>query len=71
MNVNNEIIKVIKNNLSKNSEFEFIVGLENLTLSDIDFIEKIFTIKSKLNYQIVDNIYIKISFSSYADIVNA
>jgi len=64
MNVNNEIIKVIKNNLSKNSEFEFIVGLENLTLSDIDFIEKIFTIKSKLNYQIVDNIYIKISFSS-------
>ena len=71
MNVNNEIITIIKNNLNKNSEFEFIVGLENLTLSDIDFIEKMFTIKSKLNYQIVDNIYIKISFSSYAGIVNA
>lgn len=71
MILNNDIITVIKNNLNKNSEFEFIVGLENLTLSDIDFIEKIFTIKSKLNYQIVDNIYIKISFSSYADTVNA
>lgn len=71
MILNNDIITVIKNNLNKNSEFEFIVGLENLTLSDIDFIEKIFTIKSKLNYQIVDNIYIKISFSSYADVVNA
>ena len=70
MNVNNEIITIIKNNLNKNSEFEFIVGLENLTLSDIGFIEKMFTIKSKLNYQIVDNIYIKISFSSYYDIVN-
>ena len=64
MNVNNEIITIIKNNLNKNSEFEFIVGLENLTLSDIDFIEKMLTIKSKLNYQIVDNIYIKISFYS-------
>ena len=71
MILNNDIITVIKNNLNKNSEFEFIVGLENLTLSDIDFIEKMFTIKSKLNYQIVDNIYIKISFSSYADVVNA
>jgi len=71
MILNNDIITVIKNNLNKNSEFEFIVGLENLTLSDIDFIEKMFTIKSKLNYQIVDNIYIKISFSSYAGIVNA
>jgi len=71
MILNNDIITVIKNNLNKNSEFDFIVGLENLTLSDIDFIEKMVTIKSKLNYQIVDNIYIKISFSSYADIVNA
>ena len=64
MSVNNEIITEIKNNLNKNSEFEFIVELEKLTLSDIDFIEKMFAIKSKLNYQIVDNIYIKISFSS-------
>jgi len=71
MILNNDIITVIKNNLNKNSEFDFIVGLENLTLSDIDFIEKMVTIKSKLNYQIVDNIYIKISFSSYADVVNA
>ena len=71
MILNNDIITVIKNNLNKNSEFEFIVGLEDLTLSDIGFIEKMFAIKSKLNYQIVDNIYIKISFSSYAGIVNA
>ena len=71
MILNNDIITVIKNNLNKNSEFDFIVGLENLTLSDIDFIEKMVTIKSKLNYQIVDNIYIKISFSSYADTINA
>lgn len=64
MSVNNEIITEIKDNLNKNNEFEFIVELEKLTLSDIDSIEKVFAIKSKLNYQIVDNIYIKISFSA-------
>ena len=66
MNENNVITKFINDNLMKNSEFEFIAGLEELNLSDIDFIEELFNIKnlkSKLNYQIVDNIYIRIAYS--------
>ena len=67
MKANNEIIK---DNLRKNSEFEFIARLEELTLSDIDYIEELSireNIRSKLNYQIVDNTYIKIdcSFNKY------
>ncbi|OOM73745.1 hypothetical protein [Clostridium sp. BL-8] len=62
MNINNEIIKAIKNSLSKNLEFEFIAKLEDLTLSDI---EKISNVNNKYNltYQIIDNIYIKIYYS--------
>ena len=66
MNANNGITKFINDNLMRNSEFEFIAGLEDLNISDIDCIEELFTIKnikSKLNYQIVDNIYIKIDYS--------
>jgi len=66
MNANNLIVEAINDNLKKNSNFEFIVGLKDLTLSDIDSIEAIVTINninSKLDYQIVDNIYIKIDYS--------
>lgn len=65
MNINNEIIKAINNSLSKNLEFEFIAKLEDLTLSDIDDIEKISNVNNKYNltYQIIDNIYIKIYYS--------
>lgn len=66
MNINDEIIKVINDNVAKNSEFEFVAGLGDLTLGDMDYIEKISTInsrKSKVNYQIIDNTYIKIHYS--------
>lgn len=66
MNINNEIIKVINDNLATNSEFEFIAELGGLTLADIYYIEKISTInsiKEKFNYQIIDNTYIKIHYS--------
>ena len=66
MNANNLIVEAINDNLKKNSNFEFIVELKDLTLSDIDSIEAIVTINninSKLDYQIVDNIYIKIDYS--------
>ncbi|EKQ58225.1 MULTISPECIES: hypothetical protein [unclassified Clostridium] len=65
MNVNNNIIKFINENLSKNSEFEFIARLGELTLLDMYYIEKqstIKNIKSKLTYQIIDNSYIKIQY---------
>ena len=67
MNIKNDIIKVIDNNFEKSFNFEFIAGLEDLTLSDIDCIEELSTtknIKSKFNYQIIDNIYIKIDYSA-------
>lgn len=64
MGMNNEIIKVINDTLLKKSEFEFVVGLEDLTLSDIDRINELSTVKSKFSYQIVDNTYIKINYSS-------
>ena len=35
MNLNNEIIKVINDNLMKNSEFEVVSRFKNLTLLDI------------------------------------
>ena len=35
MNVNNEIIKVINDNLMKNSNFKVIDGLKDFTLLDI------------------------------------
>ncbi|EHJ01432.1 hypothetical protein CDLVIII_4941 [Clostridium sp. DL-VIII] len=65
MNTNNEIIKAINNSLLKNLEFEFIAKLEDLTLSDIDDIEKMSNVNNKYNltYQIIDNIYIKIYYS--------
>lgn len=66
MDMDNNIIKVINDNLMKNSEFEFIAGLEDVTISDIDCIEEfsaIKNIKSKFNYQIIDNTYIKIRYS--------
>jgi hypothetical protein len=62
MDIDNDIAQVINENLNKNSDFEFIAGLENLTLSDIDYIERMFTIEAKLNYQIIDNIYIRIEY---------
>ncbi|WP_297422069.1 hypothetical protein [Clostridium sp.] len=65
MIINNNIIKVINDNLSKNSEFEFIARLGDLTLLDMYYIEKqstIKNIKSKLTYQIIDNSYIKIQY---------
>jgi hypothetical protein len=63
--INDEIIKVVNDNLRKKSEFEFIAELEDLTLSDIDYIDKISTATNKFNltYEIVDNIYIKIDYS--------
>jgi len=58
---------MLNNSISiENTDFEFIAGLKDLTLSDIDCIEELFTIKnvkSKLTYQIVDNPYIKIAYS--------
>lgn len=66
MNINNAISKAINDKLIENSGFEFVAGLKDLTVSDIDCIEEIFTsknIKAKLTYQIVDNIYIKIAYS--------
>ncbi len=66
MDISNDIIKVINDNLMKNSEFEFIVKLEDVTISDIDCINELSTIKnikSKFSYQIIDNTYIKIRYS--------
>ncbi|MDG5852333.1 hypothetical protein [Clostridium beijerinckii] len=66
MNINNELKKVINDKLKINSEVEFIAGLKDITLSDIDYIEKLSAVKnlkSKSNYQIVDNTYIKIDCS--------
>ncbi|MBA8937098.1 hypothetical protein BJV38_003539 [Clostridium beijerinckii] len=66
MNINNELKEVINDKLERNSEVEFIAGLKDITLSDIDYIEKLSAVKnlkSKLNYQIVDNTYIKIDCS--------
>ncbi|NRT70657.1 hypothetical protein [Clostridium beijerinckii] len=66
MNISNELKKVMNDKLKINSEVEFIVGLKDITLSDIDYIEKLSSVKSfksKLNYQIVDNTYIKIDCS--------
>ena len=66
MNINNDIRKTINDNLKKNCDFEFIIRLEELTLSDIEYIDDIFyfeNVKSKLTYQIIDNIYIKIAYS--------
>jgi hypothetical protein len=66
MNINNKIIKVINDNLAKNSEFEFFAELGDLTLADMYYIEKISTInsiKAKFNYQIINNAYIKIHYS--------
>lgn len=40
MKINKFITKAINNNLQKNSNFEVIAGLEDLTLSDIDCIEE-------------------------------
>lgn len=62
----NEVIKVMEDKLIKSSEFEFIGMLEDVTLSDIDYINELSAnknIKSKFNYQIVDNTYIKINYS--------
>ena len=60
MNINHDMIKGIRENFDKDPNFEFIAKLKDLTLLDIDCIEKMFTSKSKLTYQIVDNMYIKI-----------
>lgn len=35
MGINNEIIKVINDNWTENSEFEFVARLEELTLLDV------------------------------------
>lgn len=63
MNINKGIEKVINDNLTGNTNFEFIATLNDLTLSDINHIEDIVPIKSQLAYNIVDNIYIKIQYS--------
>lgn len=66
MDINNDIMKIINDNLMRNSEFEFIVRLEDVTISDIDFINElsaIKNIKSKFSYQIIDNTYIRIHYS--------
>lgn len=66
MNIKNDIIKVINDNLAKNSEFEFVVGVKGLTLLDIYCIENLSTtknIQSKLSCNIIDNNYIKIAYS--------
>lgn len=64
MNANDDIIKTIRDNLNKNINFQFIFQLNDLTLSDIECIEATLSAKSKLNYKIVDKIYIKISYST-------
>jgi len=63
MNINDGIRKVMNDKLTKSSEFEFTGRLEDVTLSDIDYIDKLSNIKNKFNYQIVDNTYIKINCS--------
>lgn len=66
MNIKNDIIKVINDNLAKNSEFEFVVGVKDLTLLDIYCIENLSAtknIQSKLSCKIIDNTYIKIAYS--------
>lgn len=53
MNQNDPIIEVVNKKLIRNSNFEFIAELKDLTLSDIDYIEKfsnIKNIKSKFTY---------------------
>lgn len=67
MNIPNDITKTIKDNLNNNYDFEFIARLEELTLSDIDYIEKIINIKSRIKYNIVDNTYIKIEYLIHND----
>jgi hypothetical protein len=66
MSINNKIIKVINDNLAKNSEFEFVAELGDLTLADMYYIEKISiinNIKAEFNYQIINNTYIRIHYS--------
>lgn len=66
MNTSNNIVKLIMDKFKKNSEFEFIAGLEDLTIADIDYIEELSITNNdsnKLTYQIVDNTYIKIDYS--------
>lgn len=60
MDVNNDIIKVIKENINNNSNFEFIAKLNDVTLFDLACIEKIVHVSSKLTYSIIDNMYIRI-----------
>jgi hypothetical protein len=61
----NGVMKSIRDSLRKNSEFEFIATLEDLTIEDLDYIKELFTANNngdKITYQIVDNAYIKIDY---------
>lgn len=57
MNVNNEIIRVINDNLMKNSNFKAIDGLKDFTLLDIFAL--INTVRTRENYDIHYKNYIK------------
>lgn len=60
MDINHDIIKAIEENINKNSDFEFIAKLNDVTLSDLAYIEKMVRVRSKLTYTIIDNRYIRI-----------
>lgn len=60
MDINNDIIKTIEENINNNYDFEFIAKLNDVTLFDIAYIEKIVHVKSKLTYNVIDNRYIRI-----------
>jgi hypothetical protein len=60
MDINNDIIKAIQENINKDSDFEFIAKLNDVTLCDIDYIEKNIHARSRLTYSIIDNRYIRI-----------
>jgi hypothetical protein len=60
MDINNDIIKAIEENINKNSDFEFIAKLNDVTLFDLAYIEKMVKVRSKLTYTIIDKRYIRI-----------
>lgn len=57
MNLNNDIIKVISGNLTKNSDYEFITDLEDLTLLDVFALIK--GVKTRDEHHIYNKNYIK------------
>lgn len=60
MDIDNDIIKAIEENINKNSDFELVAKLNDVTLFDIAYIERIVQVRSKLTYTVIDNRYIRI-----------